>query len=137
MCPNVPLINSNKKWYTIIIELINFTKNNFHFDIFLMNPSLLFKKHTFSRSLWSKQDNIGQDSLKGSRINNKTHISLSNSLWTSYFKGTDKTIYRISFQQLTTDSSNITVSLRIKPQLIQQLLNNTLQGTGQEYLNHI
>ena len=43
----------------------------------------------------------------------------------------------ISFQRPTTDSYNITVSLKITTQLLRELINNTLTGTVQDYLNYL
>ena len=43
----------------------------------------------------------------------------------------------IYFQESTTYSSNITVSISITPHILHKLLKNTLQGTGKEYLNDI
>ena len=69
--------------------------------------------------------------------NDQSHNSLSNILLTVSSKGLTMTLHKISFQRSATDSSDITIYLLITPQIPQQLLNNTLQGTGQDTLNYL
>ena len=72
--------------------------------------------------------------FKGYLIKNQAHISFSESFLTGNSKVLDRDLHIIYFKQSTTYYSDITVSLIIKPHILHSLLNNTLQGTGNDSL---
>ena len=114
------------------------------YDIFSKTNHIFFQYNSISYNHTSATPKTSQKHTtrdwtglsKGYLIKNKNNI-FHNSLWTKYSKGVERNLYMISFQQPITYSTNITLSLRITHQILQQLLNNNLQGTGKDSLKDI
>ena len=83
------------------------TTEGCHFYVLVLNTPISYKNTDISENLWTKKENIGQYFLKGYFINKQPYQSFSKILWAAAYKGLDRTLYSISYEQSITYSSNI------------------------------